>query len=375
LKKQLVTILFALILSATGSIAFGATSGMFGSNGEFGAFGMFPQYVDFEDSTLIKTKKEKFVPEEEKNEQGDESILKDNETVQDVIYRSVLTSDPRAAQMGDVPPRVKSYEEQRLPVFQRTRIKVMNWVRRQEEQTYLNDLAKEQKQLEEYEKELEKEERENDIFYVTKDDKEKAENVVEDVQIEDPEATEHKEPVKLKGKLKQNKGENVVVLDAKNIYYIEEDDEIIAENSAVVKFPKQKITNKGHDIFCDYVQVNINEEEISFENMNANFTGTTVYAQNGASKNNTLYFYNGYLSSDKEKRLGLQPRRIRGMSPDKLIPEIDEEDKFYLQAHLNGEKRAHLDADRIIVNAKRDHDVIVLKDAKLHYGNNKLCTG
>ena len=176
----------------------------------------------------------------------------------------------------------------------------MNWFRKREHQSYLNDLEKEKRQLAEYEKELEREQMMYDLFgskekkeslEVSLNEKKEVEEQVENAEasenIEDV-VTEEKKVFKLKGKLKKSQGENVVVLDAKNIYYVESDDELIAENSAIVKFPKQKITMRadrfvysntaniikalgnvkitrtGKDNYCDYVQVSVNEEEITF---------------------------------------------------------------------------------------------------------------
>lgn len=385
----------------SGLKASGAESGMLGAFGPADGYSdyLFPQEDQEQDVRLIKKKKDKFVSDEEKvdNEELD-GLFNGNDTVQSVIYNSVLTSDPRTMQMG-TSIRSVEYNAQDLPVFKRTRIRFMNWVRRGEEKTYLRDLEKEKKQLEEFEKELDKEKLINDVFYSSEEQKMNAEksleNKVEDVQIEDPEAPAiQKQPVKLKGKLKQTKGENVVVLDAKNIYYIEENDEIIAENSAVVKFPKQKITMKadrfvysnssniikaignvkitrdGRDIFSDFVQVNVNEEEISFENLNADMAGTIIRAESGVSKNNSLFLYNGYLSAEGEKRVGLPSRKIKGFSPDNLM-NIDLDDKFYVQPYYLKEDKTHFDTEKITINAKKDHDVMTLKNIKVHYGNNK----
>lgn len=399
MKKIIIISLISLSLSAAGLSAFAAVGGMTGAYDPVGGYDyLFPE-DEFPDATLIKQKKDKFVSDEESVDSQTEGLFNGDETVQSVIYNSVLTNDPRTVQMGSTKAPNKIYNSQSLPFFKKTRIRIMNWIRNREHQSYLSDLEKEKKQLEEFENELEKEKMVNDIFYTSKEEKAAAEKTleakVEDVFIDDPSAPEPKK-VKLKGKLKQNKGENVVVLDAKNIYYVEADDEIIAENAAVVKFPKQKITMKadrfvysntaniikaignvkinhsGRDIFCDYVQVNVNEEEISFDNLNAELAGTKVEAESGISKNNTLYLYNGYLSAEGDKRVGLPSRKIKGFQPDNLMP-IDPDDKFFIQPYFLKEDKVHFETDRIIVNAKKDHDVITLKDTKIRYGkNNKV---
>lgn len=390
MKKFIIISLITLSLSATGAKSLGA------EGSTLGGYDYLFSSDDMPETTLIKKKKDKFVSDEEMAERQMDSLFNNEETVQSVIYNSVLTSDPRTMQMNNIPARSIMHNKQDLTVFQRSRIRLMNWIRTREEKSFLKDLEREKQQLEEFEKELDNEKLINDIFYTSKDKKLEAETKVEDVLIEDPEAppVRKSEPVKLKGKLKQTKGENVVVLDAKNIYYVEEDDEIIAENSAVVKFPKQKITMKadrfvysnssniikalgnvkitrgGHDIFCDSVQVNVNEEEIFFEKIKADIPGTLVAAENGYSKDNTLYLFNGYLSSDGEQRIGLPSRKIKGFRPDNLM-DLDPDDQFFIQPYVMKEDRAHFDTEKIIVKAKRDHDVVTLKNTMIRYGHNK----
>lgn len=405
MRKLIIISLISLsIVSNVGGKAFCATANSLGAFGPMAGTEdfLFSDTDFYPESTLIKSKKEKFVSEEEKVDAQEEGFSNGDESVQSVIYNSVLTEDPRTMYMGNSPKK-KVYNSNDLPVFQRTRIKFFNWLRKREHQSYLKDLEREKQLLEEFEEDLEKEKLINDIFYSSKEEKEAAEKSldakVEDVQIIDGEspAVDAPKTVKLKGKLKQNKGENVVVLDAKNIYYVEENDEIIAENQAVVKFPKQKITMyadkfvysntanivkaignvkinySGKDIFCDYVQVNVNEEEISFENLNADFVGTKVEAESGVSRNNTIYLFNGYLSSEGDKRVGLPSRKLKGIKPDNLF-ELDEEDKFFVQPYLMKEDKTHFDSERVIINSKRDHDVITLKDTKISYGDNKAFT-
>lgn len=396
MKKIIITSLIALSFSAFGGQAFCVNANSMGAFEQMGDMDFLSSEDEYSGATLIKEKKEKFISDEEVVDAVEGGLFNGDETVQSVIYNSVLTQDPRTMQMGNIPEN-KVYKEKTLPVFKRTRIKFSNWLRNREYKDYQKELAREQEQLEEFEKDLEKEKLINNIFFTSKEKKEAAEKSleakVEDVQIVDPDAPvpDEKKAVKLKGKLKQNKGENLVVLDAKDIYYIEEEDLIIAENSAVVKFPKQKITmradkfvysnssnvikalgnvkitHSGKDIFCDSVTVNVNEEEISFENLKADFTTSTISAENGASKNDTLYLYNGYLSMEGDKRVGLPSRKIKGITPDHLF-DVDEDDKFFVQPYLMKEDVVHFNTDRVIVNAKRDHDVITFKDIRINYG-------
>lgn len=372
------------------------------TSGVLGGYGYESYYYEeedyFPDATLIKEKKEKFVSEEEKLDAAEEGLFNGDETVQSVMYNSILTSDPRTTQMtNEKAPQRKIHNTQDIPVFKRTRIKMMNWLRNREHQSYLKDVEKEKQLLTEFEQELEREKMMHDLFS-SKEERVQAEVSLEQKSEQTEEAekevVEEKKVFKLKGKLKKNQGENVVVLDAKNIYYVEENDEIIAENSAIVKFPKQKIvmkadkfvysntaniikaignvkiTRSGRDVYCDYVLVSVNEEEISFENVSAELPDCTVNAESGVSKNNTLYLKNGYFSLDGEKRARMCSRKIRGFRPDSLMP-VDDADRLYLQEELGSNEKTNFDIGKISVDFKKDHDVITFKDIDVKYGEGK----
>ena len=124
---------------------------MFGAFDAMGGYDMFPENA-FPEATLIKEKKEKFVPEEQQIDMQ-EGLFNGDETVQSVIYNSVMTQDPRTMHMGGI-PKNKVYDSKNIPVFKRTRIKLFNWLRNKEHESYLKDLEKEKKQLEQFEKDL-----------------------------------------------------------------------------------------------------------------------------------------------------------------------------------------------------------------------------
>lgn len=388
----------------------------------FGSDEVLNSYVDYEEPTdefgnkptLIKEEKEKFQSIEETNNNNDENnifrINKGDSSIHSIIYRSVVNSSANGLSFEpteDARVKAKYYNKRNTPVFKRCRIKVMNTVREALHKSYLKDVEREEKLYKEYEKSLLEEQEENDIFLLSKFKKNKKIDVVtpavEDIVIENEEndqniseeITEEVKPVKLKGKLKRNKGENIVVLDAKDIYYLENEDKVIAKNSAVVKFPRQgikmvadeftyqnasnvieaignvKISKGNHDVYCDYVRIDVNEEEISFDNILADATGSEMVAESAKSKDNTLYLFNGYISSRADKRLVMPSRRLKGLSPDNFVS-TKEEDKFYLQPYFISEKDTNIEADKVIINAKDDHDVITLKNARVHYGNNKI---
>lgn len=392
----------------------------------FGAYDFMSNFDDWDasepsgfgsslfDELFRGAKRDTYVPDEVKNADPTDPVFSGRDGVQSVIYNSVLTTDPRLAPyMGQdderTRPRSVMRSTKNMPLFQQMRIKLMNKIRRGEEQSYLKDLENEKKQLAEFEKSLDDETQIDNIFNRYKRTSKPKDIVnfrekVKEVVIEEETVPENVEEentesevktVPLKGKLKEVRGENIIVLDAKNIYYVEADDVIIAENSASVKFPRQKITvtadrfvysntnniikaignvkitGKGHCIYSDYIQVNVNEEEISIDDIIADFQTVKMKAQNAISRDDTLYLYNGYIQSNAGKTFKLQPRRIRGLRSDNLIP-VEEKDKYYLQKTLMDNNSSRIFSDKVIINAKDDHDVISLKNSKFYYGNNKV---
>ena len=418
MKKIIVTVSIIFIAVLTANNVYAARAQMFGeydimSNyGEWGVNDSSSYGDGLLEDLFKKVKKDTYIPYEVENSSPTDPVFSGRDSVQSIMYNSILTTDPRLAPyMGqeETQPQPRSVERstQNMPLFQRARIKLMNKIRRNEEQAYLKDLENEKKQLAEYEKSLDEESQINNIFYRYKrtsspKDIVKLKEEVKEIVIEEPinelseeNPLDESKIVPLKGKLREVRGENIIILDAKNIYYVEADDEIIAENSAIVKLPRQKITitadrfvysdannvikaignvvmkRKGHSVYSDYMQVNVNEEEISVDNIVADFTNTKMEAKNAISRDDTLYLYNGYMQSSDSNNIRLQSRRIRGMKPDDLIP-VEDEDKYYIQRDIFKNNGAKLFADRVIINAKDDHDVISLKKAKLYYGDKKI---
>ena len=407
MKKLILTSLITLSLSQLTS--YGATGGMFGSFSPMEGFQDIYDSQPYEgpddnETVLIKQKKEKFVSDEASYDSVEDALFSedDNNTVQSVMYNSIMTADPRTGAMGQAKFKKNNvYEENKLPLFKRARIHIMNACRKQQYESYKKDLAKEEQSLKEFEQELDKEQVKNNIFFTSKkkkDTNDQKANEVVDVKFEEPseQVVQQQQPIKLKGKLKETRGENLVVLDAKDVYYLEDTNEIVAEHDAVVKFPRQKVTMRaekfvyqksanivhaignvkitylGRDIFCDSIQVSLDEEDISFSNLNASLDVANFVAESGESHNNILYLYNGYLEGKGNQRIGMASRKIKHVNPETLVP-LPESEKFYLQNALGkNDFRINFDVDKIKVNSKDEHDVVTLRDLKVKYGDRKL---
>ena len=222
---------------------------------------------------------------------------------------------------------------------------------------------------------------------VSKDKKNKksAKEEVKNVQSDDT--------LELEGGVKEQVTSNDVVLDADNVDYDDKTMDIIATGSPVLVFPPQNVTIKadkmvynkvsntlkaygkvevirdGNSVFGDYLQINMNEENAFMDNLHTKASMMTVKARNGEMQDDKIILYNGKLSSEDHYVLNLQSKMIGGNQFNRMM--IDDEDKSSI-TDATGETAINIKAKDIIVNAKRDHDVITLKRAEIKYGDTGL---
>ena len=156
------------------AIAFGAQGKMFGTYDLMNSHGVWDDGSDeynvgIFDNLFKKNKTDSYKSEEEMNSSPTDPIFKGQSDVQSILYNSVFTPDPRLAPYMGVDntkycPRSVMHNTRNMPLFKKARIKLMNKIRRQEEQEYFKALEDEKKQLAEFEKSLEEEAQEYNIF-------------------------------------------------------------------------------------------------------------------------------------------------------------------------------------------------------------------
>ena len=193
------------------------------------------------------------------------------------------------------------------------------------------------------------------------------------------------------GGIRTQKTDNEMMLDCDNVNMNEDTGEIEAIGSPVLVLPSQgvKLTadkmiynqnsnvlkaignvvlTKGNmPVYGDYIQINMNEENILMDNITAAPTAMNVRAIKALSENNKLILTDGSMYSEKSNKFNFITRMI---GPDFSRMIISDEDKNLLMGEDNAKLR--IVADRINVNANKDHDTVQFKDAQVFYNDKYL---
>lgn len=313
------------------------------------------------------------------------------------LFSESFYEAPSSLMMPDV--KVEGNSEVRtvkgMPLFKKTRIKVTNYLRERDYKKNLELQEKEKQELEKQEAEenakLNKELNINFVDPVQKEakvSKKSKKAPKEEVKQDETDTT-----LELEGGVKEQVTSNDVVLDADNVDYDDKTMDIIATGSPVLKFPPQNVTIKadkmiynkasnilnaygnvevirdGNHVFGDYMQVNMNEESSHIDNLNTKASMLTVRARSADMQDDKIILYNGKLSSEDHYIFNLETKMIGGNNFNRMI--IGDEDKSSL-VDLVGETAISVKTKELNVDAKKDHDVITLKDAQIRYGDSNL---
>ncbi len=282
-----------------------------------------------------------------------------------------------------------------MPFFKKTRIKATNYLREKEYKKKLELREKEKQELAKQEaEENEKLNKELNINF--------ADPVKNDEKVSKKNKKTVKEEVKkdeagtileLEGGVKEQVTSNDVVLDADNVDYDDKTMDIIATGSPVLDFPPQNVTIKadkmvynkvsnilkaygnvevirdGNHVFGDYLQINMNEENANIDNLCTKAAMLTVHARSGEMQDDKIVLYNGKLSSEDHYILNLETKMIGGNNFNRML--LNDEDRSSL-VDITGETAVNVKTKELIVDAKKDHDVITLKKAQIRYGDTDL---
>ena len=220
------------------------------------------------------------------------------------------------------------------------------------------------------------------------DKKQKAEKVKEQPKSDE-------KTLELEGGVKEQVTTNNIVLDADNIDYDDNKQNITATGSPILKFPQQNVVLKadkmvynkdsnilkaygnvelvrdGNTMYGDYMQVNMNEESAFMDNLNTKESFMTVTARKSEMIGDKIILHDGKIESKESYVLHLQSRMIGGNNFNNMI--IDDDDRSSITDEV-GDTAINVKAKEIHINAKKDIDVITLKKAQINYGNYNLFT-
>lgn len=207
----------------------------------------------------------------------------------------------------------------------------------------------------------------------------------------EPEIEKSEETLELTGGVKKLSTPKDVQLDCDVLEYFEDREELEATGHPVLYFPPQGVTLKadklvyntasdiikaygnvevikdGNSVYGDFIQINMNEETSLLTNMKAENMDLVVHAKTVKGKDNEIQLEKGTLSADKSYILRFRTRIIGSDLRQMLIDE-DEYSTLLDKDH----SKVTVNAKDIQVEAKKDHDIIRVKNAEVNYNNHHL---
>ncbi len=177
-----------------------------------------------------------------------------------------------------------------------------------------------------------------------------------------------------------------LMLDAPNVNFDEETGDMVATGRPVLYIPPQKIkvvadkmiynqdsnilkgignviiTKDGLPTKSDYVEVDMNEELITADNVEAMTTLLIADAEKAVQQNGTLILLNGNLHSDQSHVYRMSSRMVGPRFDNMIIPE---EDLGLFFGNPEG-NQIRLDIDKIYIDAAKNYDKFTAKKVKFY---------
>lgn len=205
-------------------------------------------------------------------------------------------------------------------------------------------------------------------------------------------STDSEENVELSGGVKEVVAQNDIVLDCDKMNYDDATEDLVAVGSPVLSFPPQRVTIKADKLVYntasniikaydnveiikdnnppitgDYIQINMNDETAIVTNMKAHKMNMLVKAKDVSASEDTLVLENGSMQGEGDYILRFRSRMIGPRLEEMMIPE----DEYTCAAGKEGLK-VKVKAKDIYVTAKKDHDVVTVKDADIFIKGNYI---
>ena len=271
-----------------------------------------------------------------------------------------------------------------MPLVKKTRLRIQNVFskmnaraeekqRLREEKWAKKDLEKEKKQLEDL-----------DIKYLEYEGETSTEVSNEASPGKKEESTQ---PTELAGEVREQVTENEMVLDCDEIVTHEITGEVEAVGNPTLTLPLQDvkltadtmlynheanilkaignvvITKNGIPMYGDYLQINMNEENILMDNVSTQTATMKIMAKKAESNNDKLILTEGHMFSDESNRIHLMTKMI-GPNFGKMLLDEEEEQVFLIN---KDDSKIKIAASKIEVRAGKDHDIFEAKDAEFYF--------
>lgn len=164
---------------------------------------------------------------------------------------------------------------------------------------------------------------------------------------------------------------NVVMFFPQNNSTIKADKVVYNQTSNLIKaFGKVVLITEGKELHGDYMQVDMNEENAFLDNPTADIFQIQARAKKGYMYGDKIIQEQGSLYVTKRTMINLKSEMF-GPDLDRMF--VNEKDKSYFIKEAHGE-RFKIKTNDIIINAKKEHDVVTLKHAEIYFNNKKVGT-
>lgn len=187
---------------------------------------------------------------------------------------------------------------------------------------------------------------------------------------------------------------NQALLDCDEMQYYADKTELEGVGHVVVFFPKNNATIKadrmtynqtsnfikaygnvvmikdGKELYGDYMQIDMNEENAFMDDPKTDLFQIRSHAKKGYLYGDKLVQENGDLLITKKTMMKLK-NDMFGPDLDNMFIKPKDKSCYKKDSHGEGFK---IVTDDLIINAKKEHDVLTLKHASIYVNEKKICT-
>lgn len=163
---------------------------------------------------------------------------------------------------------------------------------------------------------------------------------------------------------------NVDMLFPKNNSEIKADKIVYNQTSNLIKaYGNVVLIHDGQKLYGDYMQVDMNEENAIMDDPTSDIFQIRSRAKKGYMYGDKIIQDNGNLLVTKKTLIKVKSEMF---GPDLDAMYVSPEDKSQFRTDSHGEL-FKIKTDDLIINAKKEHDTITLKNAEIYYDGKKIC--
>lgn len=164
---------------------------------------------------------------------------------------------------------------------------------------------------------------------------------------------------------------HVVMVFPENDSSIKADKIVYNQSSNLIKaFGNVVLINDGKELFGDYMQIDMNEENAVMDNPTTDVFQIRARAKKGYMYGDKLIQEQGSLYVTKRTMIDLKSDMF---GPDLDMMYVEGKDKSYFAKDSHGEK-FKIKTNDLIINSKKEHDTLTLRHAEIYFNEKKVGT-